>query len=472
MFKGFRLAVVLLVSAIVFVLAACGDGGGAVSEVVRTVQVDRPVTVEVERVVTVEIEKPVVQEVVRIVEVVKPVDVVREVQVEVVREAQMLPPLIIGHLNALTGSLSYFGVSHGNAADLAASHVNRAGGIQGGSVVIISRDTGVNPVQGVDSARALVDVENVAAIVGALASGVTIPVATSVTVPNKTLQISHSSTAPSITALDDDDFLFRTTVSDAAQGVVLGRLAWEQGYKTAGIMYINNAYGQGLAERFTQTFTELGGTVTASVPHEDSQPTFASELEKATDGDPDVLVTVSYPGQAEIYLREALEGEYADTFLFVDGVKSDDMVQAIGGGKLDGTLGTAPGAPDSPDRQAFYTAYTLTFGVEAPQEPYLAETYDAVVLIALAAAKAGTTTDSVAIRDALRDVANPPGEVVGPGAGGIHKALLLIADGQDINYEGASGPVDFDEHGDVSGPIEVWTVEGDAIESTGRFELP
>ena len=110
--------------------------------------------------------------------------------------------------------------------------------------------------------------------------------------------------------------------------------------------------------------------------------------------------------------------------------------------------------------------------MDAPQEPYLAETYDAVVLIALAAAKAGTTTDSVAIRDALRDVANPPGDVVGPGAGGIQKALLLIAEGKDINYEGASGPVDFDEHGDVSGPIEIWTVEGNEIKSTGRFELP
>ena len=76
------------------------------------------------------------------------------------------------------------------------------------------------------------------------------------------------------------------------------------------------------------------------------------------------------------------------------------------------------------------------------------------MLIALAAAKAGTTTDSVAIRDALRDVANPPGEVVGPGLAGIQKALSLIASGQDINYEGASGPVDFDENGDVSGPME------------------
>ena len=113
MSRGFRLVIVLLVSAIVFLLVACGESGDAASEIVRTVEVEKQVTVEVERVVTVEVEKPVVHEVVRVVEIEKPVEVVRQVQVEVVREAQTLPPLIIGHLNALTGSLSYFGVSHG-----------------------------------------------------------------------------------------------------------------------------------------------------------------------------------------------------------------------------------------------------------------------------------------------------------------------------------------------------------------------
>ena len=94
------------------------------------------------------------------------------------------------------------------------------------------------------------------------------------------------------------------------------------------------------------------------------------------------------------------------------------------------------------------------------------------MLIALAAAKAGTTTDSVAIRDALRSIANPPGEAVGPGVEGIKKALMLIDEGKDINYEGAAGTVDFDENGDVTGYIEIWKVEGGEIKSTGRFELP
>jgi ABC-type branched-subunit amino acid transport system substrate-binding protein len=102
----------------------------------------------------------------------------------------------------------------------------------------------------------------------------------------------------------------------------------------------------------------------------------------------------------------------------------------------------------------------------------MAETYDAVVLIALAAEKAGTTTSSAAIRDALRDIANPPGEIVGPGVDSIKRALYLIQEGKDINYEGAGGSQDFDANGDVISTIEIWKIEGGAIVSTGRYELP
>ena len=134
---------------------------------------------------------------------------------------------------------------------------------------------------------------------------------------------------------------------------MLAQVAQFQGYATAGIMYINNAYGDGLANQFEETFTALGGTVTSKVAHEETQPTFVSELEKATEGDPDVLITMSYPGQAEVYIREAIEGDYADTFLFVDAVKSPEMMEVIGWDLLEGTVGTAPGAPDNPALQAF-----------------------------------------------------------------------------------------------------------------------
>ena len=131
--------------------------------------------------------------------VVQTVEVVKEVEVTVEVSMEALDPLIVGHLNALTGSLSYFGESHSTSIGLAADHINRAGGIQGGSVILVHRDTGVNPVQGVAAAEELVNAQGVVAIVGALASGVTIPVATSVTIPNGIVQISGASTAPAIT---------------------------------------------------------------------------------------------------------------------------------------------------------------------------------------------------------------------------------------------------------------------------------
>ncbi len=158
--------------------------------------------------------------------------------------AEEVKPLKIGQLNSFTGDLSDFGAAHRNAGQLAADHINLAGGIQGAPIALVARDTATNPVQGVDSARALVDVDRVAAIVGALSSGVSIAVAESVTGPRQILQISAASTSPAITVLADGDFLFRTTVSDAIQGVIMGRLAKELGYGTASALYVNNAYGQ------------------------------------------------------------------------------------------------------------------------------------------------------------------------------------------------------------------------------------
>jgi ABC-type branched-subunit amino acid transport system substrate-binding protein len=271
--------------------------------------------------------------------------------------------------------------------------------------------------------------------------------------------------------LADNDFIFRTTVSDAIQGVVMGRLAKELGYDTASALYINNAYGQGLAEQFKASFEAEGGTVQELVPTEGVQPTYASELTKATAGNPDVLACITYPESGEVYLREAIEGGYIDTFLFCDGTKSPDMNEAVGVANLEGSHGTAPGAPVTDARLIFDAEYEASFAA-VPPLPFMAETYDAVVLIALAAEKAGTTTDSAAIRDALRDVANPPGEVVGPGVDSIKRALYLIQQGEDINYEGAGGSQDFDENGDVISTIEIWKIEGGAVVSTGRYELP
>ena len=105
-----------------------------------------------------------------------------------------------------------------------------------------------------------------------------------------------------------------------------------------------------------------------------------------------------------------------------------------------------------------------------PPKPYIGEAYDAAVIIALAAQKAGKA-DGTAIRDAIRFVANPPGEKVGPGVEGIKKALQLLKEGKDINYEGVAGSQDFLDTGDVIGTIQVWKIKGGDI-VVERYELP
>jgi branched-chain amino acid transport system substrate-binding protein len=239
-------------------------------------------------------------------------------------------PLKIGLLLAYTGDLSDFGPAHENAARLAVKEINAAGGVLGKPIEVVTGDTGTDPSQGVSEATRLVNVEGVNAILGALASGVTLPVAESVTGPNHILQISEASTSPALTDAKDNDFLFRTTISDAAQGVVLAKLAEDEGLKSVCTMYINNAYGQGLSEIFTENFEKAGGTVTAQVPHESEQATYASELSQCTAGNPDALAAIAYPQSAGVFLREAVEAGDVKTFLFVDGTKSVDMFNDLG----------------------------------------------------------------------------------------------------------------------------------------------
>ncbi len=377
-------------------------------------------------------------------------------------------PLIIGHLS----NFQSYENTHYNAVALAAAHFNLAGGVNGSPVVVISRNTSLDKAHGVQVVRKLVEENGPVAFVGPPSSVMTIAIAESVNVPGKRAQISPSATSPAITELEDDDFVFRTAVSDRMQGVVLANLAWEVGYDRVGVMHIDDPYGQGLADQFEETFTALGGTV-AKVSHQLGKSTYIPELERAKAGGSQALVPISHEADTQTYVREALDGGYFDKFLLVDASKNVELLEAIGWEALESSMGTSPGSP--PDRQqsrAFYGAYADYYDVEPQSEAFVAESYDATVVIALAAAKAGSVTDPVAIRDALRSVSNPPGEIVGPGVEGIMRALALIADDEDVNYEGASGAVDFDENGDVAGTIEIWKVEGGEIKSTGRFESP
>ena len=374
----------------------------------------------------------------------------------------------IGTVLPVSGDLSTLGPGMQKSIDLAFDLVNEAGGVNGGEIVAVHRDSGTSEQIGTDAASGLVNVDGVKVLLGAVSSGVTIAIAESVTIPGGVLHISPASSSNAITVLDDDDMVFRTRVNDAVKSQVLAELAVAAGYQRVATTYVNNAYGASLNGAFIEEFEAMGGTVTAAVSHELGQASYLSEIRDSAEGSPDVLLTIAYPDSGQILLREAAEGEYFDDFMFVDVTRSQTMFDAIGGNYFERDFGVSPGAPESPAVESFRHLYSERADGDTSAS-LITEAFDAAVVLALAIERAGSD-DPESVRDALRPVANPPGEVVGPGD--IARALELVRDGEDINYIGASGDVDFDEFGNVVSSMRVWTVKENKIEDTDIYALP
>ncbi len=376
----------------------------------------------------------------------------------------------VGTLLSHTGPLKEFGPAIQNGTILAAKQLSEAGL----TFKLVHEDSETSAIPATNAAKKLVEVDQVVAIIGALSSGVTIPTAESVTIPAGVIQISPASTSPMITALPTDkgmDFLFRTCPSDALQGVVAGRLAAQE-IKTASVLYVNNPYGQGLAEEFRKAFTANGGKVLEMVPHDErAAESYTAELRKALKGNPDALAAYSYPQHAKIYCKEAIEFFNYSSFFFCDGTKSVELIDAVGAENLEGLIGTAPGSTGGKALDLFNAAYEAEFG-EVPPLPFITNGYDAMSVIGLAtyaAIQKGLDPNRVSIRNHLRAVAGPPGDIIYPGE--FTKAFELLEQGKQINYEGAAGSVDFDKNGDVFTPIEIWQYTGGTIE-TIRMETP
>ncbi|HUF52743.1 MAG TPA: ABC transporter substrate-binding protein [Dehalococcoidia bacterium] len=192
--------------------------------------------------------------------------------------------LKLGAIISQTGDLADFGPPILAGAQLAVDHMNEAGGLFGQDVTLASADDATTPEQGQAEAQRLIEVEGVHAIIGALSSAVTQTIAENVASPATIPMISPASTAAAITTANDNDFLFRTPIQDAAQAEVLADLAIELGYDSVCILYVNTPYGQGLAEGFTTNFQALGGTVPASISVEQEQTTYVSEIQQCVGG--------------------------------------------------------------------------------------------------------------------------------------------------------------------------------------------
>ncbi|HHU76519.1 MAG TPA: ABC transporter substrate-binding protein [Firmicutes bacterium] len=372
--------------------------------------------------------------------------------------------ITIGALLPMSGDLADYGQNVQKGVNLAVKQINEAGGPLGKKLKVVFRDCQSEPTALRDGAEKLVNVDKVPAIIGPM---IRLDVATPVASANHVVLISPSNTPTWVTTLDDDDYTFRTTASDAIQGQVLGQQAWDCGYKTAAILYINDPYGGGLAESTTVSFEKLGGKVLGTAAYDPGEVAYRMQLNELAKGDPDVLILIAYPESGVVIIREALSAGLFDQFMFPDGMQSTQIIEDVGGDFLEGMYGTGPGAAETPSYATYLDDYQAEYG-EKPATAYTENAYDGVVAIALAIAAAGEEAfeadPGMAIRDNLRVVCNPPGEEINAGVEEFKKAFQMIADGTAINYEGAAGSIDFDEYGDTVTPILIWKIEnGDIV---------
>ena len=338
------------------------------------------------------------------------------------------------------------------AFELAIKHVNDGGGVLGLPVVVAVGDSTADPDKAVAEARRLVEVEGVHAIVGPNSSANTLPIAERVIGPAGVPTVSFSATSPTLTGAADNDFLFRAALSDVSQGPVLAQVAHEQGFDNVGLLFIADPWGRGLAGAFESAWD---GAVKA-VPVERGQTSFLAELRESANGGAQALVVIAFEMAALTMVREAIDSGLYDRFVFGDAAKRASLVRSIGGTRLGNMYGTGPAtAPESVSSAAWEAAYVVEHGA-LPVLAYVKETYDATVVLALAAQAAGRL-DGAAIRDRLRAVGGGPGMVVTAGPRGIADAFRILVQGGEIDYEGASGSMDWDENGDLRrGHIGIW----------------
>lgn len=380
----------------------------------------------------------------------------------------------IGNLLPLTGDLSAFGPSGRKAADLAVEQIEAAVKETGADVTLTleTADTETADQASVQAARQLAS-GGTGCIAGPWASSEVKAVGTSVAARQQVPIISPSSTSAELTDLEDDGFVFRVAPSDKLQVVGLADTMEEELGGTEGSISLaarNDAYGEGFITDFKAEWEQRGGTTTGPVLYDPQQAAYNSEAGQIVEGDPAAYVIIDFPETyAKMGAALSRTGGFDAANLFVaDGLASDEIPETIPTDALQGARGTRPGTPEEGRVvEAFNELFTSAPG--PGRQTYDAQTFDATMLCFLAAAAAGSG-EGPEIAEQLQAVSAAPGEKYTYTE--LPEALAAIQAGDDIDFDGVTGPIDFDENGDPStATYEVWQYQDDGkLEVLRQFE--
>jgi branched-chain amino acid transport system substrate-binding protein len=347
--------------------------------------------------------------------------------------------LTLGTLLPQTGSLAFLGPPEFAGVDLALKEINEAGGVLGKPVQKYDTDSGDTTTniasQSVDKLLA----QKADAIIGAASSSVSESVIDKITGAGA-VHFSPANTSDKFTTINDKGLYFRTSPPDKLQGRVLGDMIIADGSATVGIMAMQDSYGTGLADQVQKTVTDGGAEVVERVDYDPKAADFSADVAKIKAKKPDAIVLIGFEETAKVIQELVKQGLPANKhkWYMVDGNTSNTNYVKMPKGTLTGVKGTIPGAA-APEE---FQKKLLEVNKDLEDFSYAPESYDAANLIALAAEAAKS--------DAGVDIAAKLAEVSkgGEKCKSFKECVDLLKAGKDIDYDGVSGPVEFNEAGD------------------------
>ena len=342
-------------------------------------------------------------------------------------------PFKVGLAAPFTGDYATYGASHKAGADIAVAELNAAGGVNGSQVSTELGDDLGDPKQAVLVAQKFIDDSSIVVVDGHMFSGATIAAGAKYESAGLTM-ISPSATNPDITPLGA--YIWRICMTDAFQGEGLAKYSVSTlGKQKIAIMYDSSDYGRGLADAYASGVTGTGGTIVGKQQYATGDTDFKSQLTKLKAAGPDLLFLSGYYPEGSKIAQQARELGMDVQMLGSDGYASDELPK-LGGAAVEGMLVSTffDYSNDDPAVQKFVEAYKAANDGANP-DWFAANSYDVIMLAAQAAKNAGKN-DRTAINDALGTIGT---------------------------YQGISGPITFDENGDVVKPLTIVVVQDGAL---------
>ena len=358
-------------------------------------------------------------------------------------------------------------------AQFAVDMFNEAGGVKGCQIDMILRDSQADPKVGVDAAKALVDLDQVPLLLGAVSSGVSMPILTSVTVPSNVMQMSCCSSSTAFTDVaaegKTNGLWFRTFAPTRNQAGVAAMLIKDKGYENVAIFFKNDDWGQDIGKLVAADLESMGIGVTANVAINDGQPSYRAEVTEALKTQPEAVYLALYPTEGATVVREWIALGGTTKMVAANSLKSDEFRDAVGMKYLGDLVGHDSAPPRTESATTFVDLYKARFDAE-PNGPGLPNIFDAV-MVSLLAMEAAPELSGDKIAAQVGKVTDPEGTAIFPNVEGIKQAKEAIAAGQSISYTGGTGAVKFDQYGDVSAPAVGWSFTDEGTQEDQYFTL-